>query len=367
MDLRTTSLRRAPILASALVLGLGACGGSTASGPEADARPAATVPPFIVLHESDDATILLDPRGRFVNLVLPPGRMAMLGADSWSFPRGQIVARTLFQAFDDEFDFLMVAFADGEGESVEQGRTVRAASRIPGLGLHLGDRTRRFGSDGRLVALLMTMEHRHFDTRMPIHELAHLWGQYAIDRTGSGSHWGFTEVGGQLGGWERGTLQHLGNGTWVARGPGMPAGFSLTSAEGPPLPYAPMELYLMGVLPPDSVAPFQVARGARWVSEEAGIFQADRIDVWTVEDLIERHGPRRPAWPDAPTEFRGLYAVISAEPLDDGTRDQIDRDVEDFARPGPRRHRTYLNFWEATGGRATIVMDRLHETVREGR
>ena len=122
---------------------------------------------------------------------------------------------------------------------------------------------------------------------------------------------------------------------------------------------------MMGLLPPDSVPPFQVAQDAEWVSESAGLFRASRIKTLTIDDLIATHGPRIPGLPQAPREFRGVYVVVSSTPLDAATRNQIDGDLANLARPCPREVRRFPNFWEATEGRGRLVLDGLVEAIRD--
>lgn len=324
-------------------------------------------PPARTLQESQEATVLLDPRGRFVNLVLPPTTVRRLGSRPWDLEAAAEVSRTLYRSFEDDFDFLMVAFADDEAVPIREGRTVHARNTVEGLGLPVGQRSAEFGSERRLVAVLKLAAHRHLDSQLPLHEIAHLWGQYVLEDTGSDAHWGFSGVGGHLGGWAPGTLEEAGAGTWLARGPGVEAGFTLHGMIGEPRPYAPLELYLMGLLPPDSVPSFERALDAEWLNESLGLFRASGVRTVTVEEIVERHDARSPSYRDAPRSFRGLYAVISSEPLDDALRNRIDRDVAEFARSGPREARRYLNFWEATEGRGTLILEGLTEVVRTDR
>ena len=121
---------------------------------------------------------------------------------------------------------------------------------------------------------------------------------------------------------------------------------------------------MMGLLPADSVPSFQVADEAEWVNEELGLFRAADIRTVTVEELVADHGSREPAYPGTLRSFRGAYIVVTTAPLGAAERNRVDADVEDFARAGPPRYRGFLNFWEATGGRGSLVMDGLEESVR---
>jgi hypothetical protein len=121
----------------------------------------------------------------------------------------------------------------------------------------------------------------------------------------------------------------------------------------------------MGLLPPDSVPPFQVAEDAEWVPESPGLFRASGIKTVTIDDLIVTHGPQVPGFPEAPREFRGAFVVVSSTPLDADTRNTIDEDLADLARPGPRELRSVSNFWEATEGRGRLIFDGLVDALRD--
>ena len=167
---------------------------------------------------------------------------------------------------------------------------------------------------------------------------------------------GFVEGGGYLGGWYPGTLEEVGGGLWLAPSY-RPSGTASIH------PYSPLELYLMGLLPPDSVPPFQVAEDAGWVIPSVGLFRASGIKTVTVGDLIATHGPRVPGFPEAPREFRGVYVVVSSTPLDAGTRNSVDENLADLARPGPRELRSFPNFWEATEGRGRLIFEGLLDAL----
>jgi hypothetical protein len=338
---------------------------SASVAPEQRAAARRPAPPVLVLHDSDEARILVDERGRFINLVLPPelfqeartleGTQARRSYEAWT--------RLLLENLGDAFDFVIFAFDHAtphEGSAF--GVFYRARNLVEGIGLSTDDRGLAWGSPDRLIGVAHLGQHGYLIGGPSLHELAHAWGQRVIP-TVLASHWGFAGVGGQMGGWEPGTLEALGDGRYRARSWGRDR-FGLNANGGNRIPYSPLELYLMGLLPPDSVPPFEVADDARWVDSTHTVFEAAAIRTVSVDDLIAEHGARQPAWPHAPTEFRALYVVLSGRPLADGIRNVIDEDVEMFSRPGPGFDTgTRVNFWQATGGRATLRMDGLLELL----
>lgn len=154
-----------------------------------------------------------------------------------------------------------------------------------------------------------------------LHEFAHFW---AAHLTGPpelltqihdhNSHWGFTSVGGQLGGWDTGTFQDHGNGSYSARS--APAGRAINQS-----PYAPLELYLMGLTPSDAVDPIQVAvEVSDVIDEDEGIFRfnAKQIATIPIQDIIRANGMRDPSFDDSPKQFNLALVIVTDHALTEG-------------------------------------------------
>ena len=125
---------------------------------------------------------------------------------------------------------------------------------------------------------------------------------------------------------------------WVDNGDGTFTAFKQDIYE-----YSDLDLYLMGLLPPDQVQPWFVlenpsncvdsaAKDGGCAPFDAFVFEADsytinatRRDI-TVEDVIAAEGERTPAWPDAPDEFDVSFVVVTRadEVLDEGQKALID-------------------------------------------
>lgn len=341
---------------------------SQVAGMAASARPGAADDPgdFILLEDSDEAVLLLDPRGRFVNLVVPDSMMTALRAGRWSGDKFRILSPMVYRSMEDAFDFLVFAFPDDAQVESPGGFGTRAREHARGLGLVSGDWTRSFGSGGRLMGTVMLGRHEWLDSGLPLHELAHLWGQRLLEWEDPEGHWRFSGVGGYLGGWAPGSLEPVGTpGLWRAHGSEEGAvSFQLDGNGWARDPYPPLELYMMGLLPADSVPPFELAEDAEWVNAELGLFEAAEIRTVTMDELVATHGPREPAYPDAPRSFRGAYIAVTTAPMGAAERNRVDSDVADFARAGPPSYRGFPNFWEATGGRGSLVLDGLGDVVR---
>ena len=130
------------------------------------------------------------------------------------------------------------------------------------------------------------------------HEIAHQWGVH-LDRAleledRNTAHWGTVDFKGYLGGTE---LADNGDGTFEV----------LQPRFSNPTRFAPLELYLMGVLPADEVPEVKVLRGVDERTLSVGdVVEPESVRVVTMADIIDIHGPRRPSAADieTPKTFR---------------------------------------------------------------
>ncbi len=143
-----------------------------------------------------------------------------------------------------------------------------------------------------------------------LHEMAHAIGNFVLPTTRP-SHWGHAGVGGQLGGWNPGSLKDVGGGQYQVDP------FGEYANDGNSIPYAPLELYLMGLLPPADVPPVKVANDLQWIDREKGTFTASSFSTYTIgqigEMLGEMPGDKRPDMAFARTSFRIATIVLTPE------------------------------------------------------
>lgn len=128
--------------------------------------------------------------------------------------------------------------------------------------------------------------------------------------------------------------------------------------------FSDLDLYLMGLLPPQDVAPFFIiddphdcidaaSEDGSCAPPEAFRFQADQYRVsgtrrdLTVDDVIAAQGARLPAFPDAPTEYDVSFILVlgPGDVLDEGELALVDAIVE----------RSIEVFNEQTRGLASVV------------
>ncbi|HSM06507.1 MAG TPA: Ig domain-containing protein [Longimicrobiales bacterium] len=265
--------------------------------------------------------------------------------------------QTFYEHFPDDFDFIAVV----EQVSSFNNRTYRAVRNdVGGLGLSFFNRGLTYGSASRLKGLVDYPISIFFDAGETAlaHEIGHRWMMFldnAVLNAG-GSHWpvsslargvmGFNLAGG-VGGSFPFEVRPVGDGS-----------YRLESAPRR-LSFNDMELYLMGLLPADSVSTHVVFRdqGIPLTNGSTGL-----VDPVSVEDVIARNGVRTPAYPDAPRDFGLATIVVSKDRL--LTTEELEF-FNHLAARGQAREElhftsgfssgTTLPFYLATGGRATLT------------
>lgn len=189
--------------------------------------------------------------------------------------------------------------------------------------------------------------HAGLDTRVVYHELGHAWMVFprrsSVFWTGNHGHWPPSTLangimGIQLGGAScRGTLQSLGNGRWQ-----LDIGL-------PTVRFNEMELYLLGLIPADSVP-----RQTIFTNPTGPLTWCDSIiDGPTVQVTADQFdGTVRGAYPSAPTTFRVVPVVLSLGRLLSGSEMAYFEQVMSRAELEDGRE---VSFRNATGGRASLT------------
>ena len=281
-----------------------------------------------------------------------------------SFAQAQNLARRVYEHFADDFDFLIFASRQPTTPPGSYyGRFYGARNQIDGIGIGHFDDTSSFGSAGQLQGVIHLTSVRGLPNGPSLHELAHNWGHSMRSiPTAVGNHWGYSNVGGQLGGWQPGSLLALGENRYQARNPRSgeigPWGSFANGGNG--LPYSEFELYTMGLIEAGEVThDIKIANDFAWFDTDDGIFSASSIKTVTMDEIIKIDGRRLPAPATSQRAFRALYIILTDRPLTLGEWQRLDQDVYQFQLPENDGERHNFNFWEATRGLATLSMDGL--------
>jgi hypothetical protein len=265
--------------------------------------------------------------------------------------------RKLYSVLPDSFDFalltpgMQILRPDGFGENVPY--DVLVSNSAQHIGLPTMDNSAQFGSAGRLKSAIY---HSFGSMAIFDHEVAHTWGVAIgaslglIDEgAATQGHWNkLSDIGGQLGAYyfsDGGLIGHFaynGDNTWRL--------IPNTEVE----PYAPIELYIMGLIPPEQVPPIHILESPD-LSDPARITAAS-VRTVTIEGIIAAEGGRRaPGYPDTQTAFDMAFIVTQDWAYDDAAYAYFSLISHDLmSREAPRAHSSLAPFYWATGGRATL-------------
>ena len=83
----------------------------------------------------------------------------------------------------------------------------------------------------------------------------------------------------------------------------------------------------------------------------------------SASDILSIDGSRVPDSSSSQKSFRVAYIVLSKESLSNLEWADYDTDVYDFSLEAPDGYESSRNFWEATGGLATVKMDELKNGI----
>jgi hypothetical protein len=228
--------------------------------------------------------------------------------------------RKLFSVLPDAFDFALVMagmqiFRPKDlAENVPY--DVLVSNSVQNIGMDSLDKTAQFGSAGRLKSVIY---HSFGDLAIFDHEVAHTWGaaigqsRGLLDETYNVNqgHWGkLTDIQGQLGAYyfdPGGAIGHFaynGDGTWRL--------IANTEVE----PYSPLELYVIGLLPPEQVPPIHIL-GSPDASDPNRITAASYRTV-SIEDLLRTEGGARiPSAAESQKDFNLAFIIAQDVPYND--------------------------------------------------
>ena len=287
---------------------------------------------------------------------------------------------SFYQHFEDAFDFLVVVtnlyYFEVRGNEDFNPTYWRVSNDVQGIGLSTFSRYRQDGPTRRLQGMVrLNYVNYVVQRRVLLHELMHRWANFIVPDTGS--HWGFASANGMVGGFDIADLIDLGQGRYAVRGVYRGGGTFNPTVHGPDR-YSPIELYVAGLIPPEEVPDLWVGEEVEWYRDETGrvelaegryrVFKPGKVRTVTIEDIIAEHGKRVPDVSRSQKDFRAavIFLIDDNHPAIRWQLDQLSNDVAAFSFPGTKDDRL-INFYEATGGRATISMDGLAQFRKSGR
>ena len=285
-------------------------------------------------------------------------------------------AERFYEYFHDDFDFLIFVsnlslfnhnpFEPTWWELEYEGVYHGVMNDVQGIGEGMYSLNREWGSEDALKGTIHVSYSGAFSIGPALHELMHRWGNYIV-LTGFGPHWGFSSANGQLGGFDISDLVDHGGGRYSV-GSTDPAPYGWRAHIKP---YSPIELYLAGLIPPEEVPDLWVAEDVEVLNEYTDygdpIFTASKVRTYAIEDIIAEHGKRIPDSSQSQKDFRAAAILLIDEdhPAIKWQLDKVSGTVSSFSLTGADEFDDTYNFYEATGGRATITMDGLSQSLKK--
>ena len=281
-------------------------------------------------------------------------------------------AARFFEYFGDEFDFLIfVSNIDGFAEPSYPPLNwyVGVRNNVKGIGQSIHGFGKGWGSEETLQGVIRLAHMGSFSRGPSLHELMHRWANFVLPSSDR-FHWGFSSANGQLGGFDIADLVDHGSDRYSA-GVVAPAGVAANWR-----PYSPIELYLAGFIPPEDVPDLWVAEDGKYLIENGrpvrtedgdNIFTASKVRTYSIEDIIAEHGERIPNSLQSQREFRAaaILLIDKDRPLVKWQLDAVSAEIASFSYAGADEDDESYNFYEATGGRATITMDSLSQFLKD--
>ena len=289
----------------------------------------------------------------------------------------QPLVSLFYDHYGDDYDFL-IFLNDHPVESKAAG--VHHAMNVPPLQGTGQDSPQTAGINAPPhLRAVIGIELDDFERFPPFaHEIAHNWGNHLDPKLGFfdpsqpdyGGHWGVTGVNGQLGGFDPASLrcetpagQSPPNCTAGANGrtrflvnPFHPAADFI---EG--MPFGPLELYLMGLIPvgevPDPILRFEDTNfdldKPELSADRKFVVEAARIGEIKRADIVARHGSVRMLAADK-RHFRIALVLISKAPAQQRYLDAVADWGAIFAAELKSNNPNWKSFAELTGNRATL-------------
>ncbi|MGP8330497.1 MAG: T9SS type A sorting domain-containing protein [Methanosarcinaceae archaeon] len=264
----------------------------------------------------------------------------------------------LYSALPDDFDFVIVMPAHSiynpQNFSENVPYFVRAKNEIQHIGVTLFDNTAQFGSTGRLMGMIY---HTWGYGAILDHEIGHSWcadiGQSLnLCRTEAsyGNHWNpYSDIGGQMSAFlfdsnissGAGRLKYNGDETWrLERDPGDSTLYSM------------LDLYVMGLIPPQEVPPAHILHNPDLTDYMR--ITADQVDTCMIEEIIAAEGGERiPSYADSPKEFNIAFIVVKNKEFT-AAEFAFYSLVSKYFASEEQGELSLTTFYTATGGRARL-------------
>ncbi len=320
-------------------------------------------------------SLYIGPSDRVANLI-----MSTKDYDDWiandgfqTSNKSREITKCLYKYFKDDFDCIMLITKEEKCPPTigYYGINRTISNEVQGIGISTYNSASYFGSEGKLMSLMYLPYVDAIKWGPTLHEFCHCWANFAIPSVVDG-HWGICggNTKGQLGGFEQSTLQTNVDGNANKYSVGS---FGTNANGGNGVPYNEMELYLMGMLPIDSVQEFDAFLDVPTTSfmtdpkdESRIVFTAGERIHYTQQRIIDSLGVRVPNYKDSQKSFRTLFVILSKAPLTEAEWKEYDANIGWFCQTSDDGLPWLYNFWEATRGVGSINPNNLSYALKAG-
>ena len=270
------------------------------------------------------------------------------------------LASRFYGIYEDVFDYLVFQYNLPRARTYRCGGYLPIGNTVAGIGVSTEDWFKEDYGSVALTGAVWLSDRRCLSYDILSHEIMHTWANFVLPMpVRTGPHWGFSSANGVLGGFDRSKIADLGDGRYAVE-------------QDIFRPYSPIELYLAGWLPAEEVPPIWVARDGRWTarSDENNrrIFTASQVEEWPVERIIEEHGMRTPDVADSQKVFRTAFVLVAdrENPAQTSLLEELSAWVRSYSNRANDADDETFNFFEATGGRATLATGELTRWQKPG-
>lgn len=278
-------------------------------------------------------------------------------------PDVRVWAKRFYETHADVFDFLNIVLVGGK-----RGNRFHSSVRnnVSGIGKPSQDAGAAYGSKAMLKGWTMFPISSFFDggSKDFNHETAHQWINFLKGTPFEAGipHWPKGDVAGHVMGFSMRTLGSQGSAFPYQFVPDGPGGFLVQKAPRGQLDtFNPLELYLMGLLPPKDVPPSLLLKDETANPREGTRLSSSDFIRVTIQDVVKACGPRVPDERGSQKQFRCATIVLSETLLDPRSLSFYDY----FARRSEAREPLAVAmgfsqgiekpWFSATGGRSTMV------------
>ena len=276
----------------------------------------------------------------------------------------------IYQRIKDDFDFILEIY----NNDLLPSRFTKSAfhgmvsSSTSGIGFNPLSTSSLYGSAGRLKAFVTVPTNNALNVvywNQLERELLHTWANYGIktetfdgygNPTSDDLNWGYSGAGTMLHGFDQSTLRTKVDGDSLR--------YSFTPVKSYfTMKYSDFELYLMGLIPSKDVKPFDVFTNLLTKVNDT-TFRAKTRTTYTPTVIESRLGIRQPSSTTSQKAFRMLIVVFTVNDLNPTQISNLNFIAEQFSRQAADDYAGYVNFFEATGGRATLSMDPVSSSAK---